>query len=359
MAPLDDVRSVALLRARTGLGDLLCGVPALRALRARLPEAEIVLITYPEMAPVVARMGAYVDALLPFPGWEGIPERPVDHGALPGFLAAARARRFDLALQAYGANPAANAATAALGARRSGGFLVPGAARDPDLDVHLPYPEHRHEIDRHLDLMALLGAPACGRRLEFPLTGADRAEAAALALPAPYALLHPGATSASRRWPVERFAAVADALADRGLHVVLTGVASERALVAAVRAAMRAPAADLSGRTSLGGMAAMLAGAALLVASDTGAVHLAAAVGTPSVAVFLSGDPVRWAHPGPHRVARVQVECNPCRHLICPIDHRCATSLPPAAVVAAADELLAYPPPSPSAAARTASAASS
>jgi ADP-heptose:LPS heptosyltransferase len=261
----------------------------------------------------------------------------VDHPALPAFLAAARAREFDLALQCYGANPAANAAAAALGAQAVGGFLVAGTLDGADLALHLPYPHHRHEIDRHLDLMAHLGAPAAGRALEFPLTGEDEAEAAALGLEPPYALVHPGATSASRRWPAERFAAVAAALAARGLRVAVTGTASERGLTAAVAGDA---ALDLGGRTSLGGLAALLRGAKLLVASDTGAVHLAAAVGTPSVAVFLSGDPVRWAHPAPHRIARVQVECNPCPHLTCPIDHRCAQRLHPGHVVAGAAALL-------------------
>jgi ADP-heptose:LPS heptosyltransferase len=322
VAPLDAVESIAILRARTGLGDLLCGVPGLRALRARLPDAHIALISYAEMAPVVERMRAHIDEFIPFPGWPGIPERPV--GETAGFLAAMRERRFDLALQAYGANPAANEAAAALNARRTGGFFVTGTI-EPDLEVHLPYPEHRHEIDRHLDLMALLGAPAQGRALEFPLTEADEREAAGI--PTPYALVHPGATSASRRWPVERFARVADELAARGLHVAVTGVPSEAALVAAVCAQMRAPALDLCGATSLGGFAALIRDAELLVANDTGSAHLAAAVGTPSVTVFLAGDPVRWAHPSPHAIARVQVECNPCRHLVCPIDHRCAQRL--------------------------------
>jgi ADP-heptose:LPS heptosyltransferase len=364
MALLDDVRSVALLRARTGLGDLLCGGPGLRALRARLPRARITLITYAEMGPVVERLGDGVDELLSFPGWPGIPERPVDQPALPAFLAEARGRRFDLALQVYGANPAANAATAALGARLTGGFLVPGTLAAPDLSLHLPYAEHRHEIDRHLDLMAHLGAPSRGRRLSFPVTAADAQAAAAVradaGLTGPYVVVHPGATSPSRLWPADRFAAVADALAERGLQVVLSGVASERALTAAVATAMRGPSFDLCARTALGGFAALLRDAELLVANDTGAVHLAAAVGTPAVAVFLSGDPVRWAHPGRHRVARVQVECNPCRHLTCPIDHRCATRLTPERVLAAAGELLAQDSSSASATApRTASAASS
>jgi ADP-heptose:LPS heptosyltransferase len=339
VTPFDGVSSVAVLRARTGLGDLLCGVPGLRALRARLPRARITLVTYAEMAPVVERMRAYVDDLLAFPGWPGIPERPVDSAALRGFLDHARARRFDLALQAYGANPAANEAATALAARTTGGFFVTGTLDRPDLSLYLPYPEHRHEIDRHLDLMAHLGAPAAGRALEFPISDSDEREAADLGLQAPYALVHPGATSPSRRWPAERFARVADALAGRGLRVGLTGVRSEAGLVAEVRARMRAPAADLCARTTLGGFAALLRDAELLISNDTGAAHLAAAVATRSVTVFLAGDPVRWAHPAPHAVARIQVECNPCRHLVCPIDHRCAQRLGVDRVLAAVDAI--------------------
>lgn len=333
--------SIAIVRLRTGLGDLLCGVPALRALRARLPRARVALITFPEMAPVVARQRVYVDELLPFPGWPGIPERPPRTREVPAFLARCRARGFDLAIQMYGARPAADDVTARLGARRTAGFRTrEGSGAAPDR--FLPYPNHLHEIDRHLALMTLLGAPPAGRALEFPLEPQDEREAAELRarrLRGDYVVLHPGATCASRRWPPGRFAAVGDALAADGLAVAVTGVSGERGLTRAVVARMRAPAADLCGRTSLGGMAALLRGARLLVCSDTGTAHLAAAMGTPAVVAFLSGDPVRWAHPA-HRVARVDVGCNPCPHLACPIDHRCAARLAPADVVSHARALL-------------------
>ena len=332
-------RSIALVRLRTGLGDLLCSVPAVRALRARLPDAHIALITFPEMAPVVARQRPYVDELLPFPGWPGIPERPVDHDGVPAFLEHCAERSFDLAIQMYGSRPAANAVTEALGARRTAGFFAPGAWNPPSLESFLPYPEQLHEADRHLALMEMLGAPPAGRGLEFPLTPADLAEAASVrerhGIDSSYVLVHPGATSSSRRWPPERFAAVADGLARDGLAVGVSGVRGEEGVTRAVTGAMRAPAADLCGATSLGGFAALLAGARLLVCSDTGAAHLGAALGIPAVVVFLSGDPVRWLHPG-HRAARVPVGCNPCPHLDCPIDHRCATRLPAGVVLAQA-----------------------
>src|SRR5919206_2243168 len=140
---------IAILRARTGLGDLLCSVPALRALRARLPNAHIALITFAEMAPVVERQRAYVDELLPFPGWPGIPERPPRRREIAPFLASCRERRFDLAVQMYGGRPAANDVVERLGARRTAGFFLAGPEPEPPPDRFLRYPAHLHEIDRH------------------------------------------------------------------------------------------------------------------------------------------------------------------------------------------------------------------
>ena len=308
----------------------------------------IALITWPEMAPVVARMGNAVDELLPFPGIEGIPERTADPSGWEAFVVRARQRRFDLALQVYGDRPAANRVTAALGARLVGGFAPtgwepPAATRA----LHLPYPLHLHEAQRHLRLFEHLGLPPGAEpEMAFPVTPADEAEhAATLArhglVADSYAVLHPGASSPTRRWPVEGLAAVGDGLAGDGLDVVVSGVPSERAVSASLTAAMRAPAHDLTGSTSLGGLAALLRDAAVLVGNDTGSAHLAAAVGGRSVTVFLSGDPVRWAHRGPrYRVLAADVPCAPCPHLECPIDFRCADSMRPEVVLAAARELV-------------------
>ena len=339
------VRSVLLVRLRVGLGDLLCTVPALRALRDSRPDLHVALATWPEMAGVVARMAPWVDELVPFPGAPGIPERPPD-GTLPQWLAAMATRRWDLALQVYGDNPAANAITAATGAALVGGFAPTGAAGlDPAL--HLPYPHALHEVERHLRLLEHLGLPAgASRALAWPLTCEDEDEAAALG-PArgTYAVLHPGATSPSRLWPVERFAAVAEGLAEAGLEVVVGGVAAEGSTTAALVAACRTPVRDLTGRTSLGAYAALLRDAAVVVANDTGTAHLSAAVGGRVVTLFLSGDPRRWRHaPALQAVVREDVGCNPCPHLVCPIDHRCAVRINPERVLAEALRLAGTPP---------------
>jgi ADP-heptose:LPS heptosyltransferase len=304
----------------------------------------VALITFAEMDEVVERLRPWVDELIPFPGHPGIPERRPQRREIPRFYAAVRARRFELALQMYGGNPAANEVTDRLGARRTGGFFVPGTG-DFNLDSYLPYPYREPEVRRHLLLMRHLGAEAVSERLAFPSRPHERARATFLAseagLDGPYALVHPGATSPSRRWPAERFAVVGDALAHRGFKVGIIGTSDEQAVARHVVEAMSAAAVDLCGRTDLGMLAAVIAGARLIVGNDSGPAHLAAAVGTPSVAVFLSGDPVRWAHASPeHRIAREQVDCNPCPHLTCPIDHRCASRLHPSSVLAEIDLLL-------------------
>ena len=339
------VRSLLLVRLRVGLGDLLCTVPAVRALRAARPDLHVALATWPEMAGVVGRMAPWVDELVPFPGAPGIPERPPD-GTLPAWAGAMAARRWDLALQVYGDNPAANAVTAATGARLVGGFAAT-ATSGLDPALHVPYPHALHEVERHLRLLEHLGLPAgASRALEWPVSADDEQEADALRLPrGAYAVLHPGATSPSRLWPVERFAEVADGLSRAGLEVVVGGVRSEAATTGAVVAACRAPARDLTGRTSLGAYAALLRDAAVVVANDTGTAHLSAAVGGRVVTLFLSGDPRRWRH-APHlqTVVREDVGCNPCPHLVCPIDHRCARRISAEQVLQAALRLAGRPP---------------
>jgi ADP-heptose:LPS heptosyltransferase len=306
---LSDARRIVVVRALPGLGDMLCAVPALRALRAARPEARLTLVGLPWARVLLSRFRPYLDELDEFPGWPGIRER-APRADLPAFLAWMRARRFDLAVQMHGSGTVSLPFTRALGAARTVGFTPQAAEGSDDL---LAYPGHLPEPERHLALMRFLGIPADDPSLEFPVHDEDRRRLQGLAADErldnwPYACLHAGAAVPSRRWPPERFARVGDDLAARGLRVVLTGTAGEAPLTRAVREEMRAPAVDLAGRTDLGVLAALLQGARLVVCNDTGVSHLAAAAGAPSVVIFSASDPGRWA-PAPerrHRIVRGQ-----------------------------------------------------
>ena len=295
----EDVERVAVVRALPGLGDLLCAVPALRALRAAHPAAHVSVVGLPAAAWFAARYDDLVDDLLVLDGVPGLPEvAPDPEGALR-FFADAQSRRFDLALQLHGSGVVTNVVTTLLGACRQVTAHLPGHWRPPGTSIR--YPEEAHEVHRLLAVTDAAGCPRATDRADMPLTGADRAGAQALLGGAsgdgrPYACLHPGATRAGNRWPAERFAAVGDRLAAAGHRVVLTGTDGESDVVDTVARAMVAPALDACGRTSVGTLAALFAGAGVVVSNDTGAAHLAAAVGAPSVVVFPSdGDPRRWA----------------------------------------------------------------
>ena len=323
------IRRIAVFRALM-LGDLLCATPALRALRHHHPDAEITLVGLPWARGLAQRL-ASVDRFVEFPGWPGLPEQPItDWRALPGFLAAMRAQRFDLALQLHGSGRIVNPLVAAFEARRSAGFASPAASGPPGNEARfIRWPRHGTEVERLLTLTDHLGAPRHGTALDFPLRDTDRDAADRLCAPLRgrrFAIVHAGAQLPSRRWPVERFAAVADALAREGLEIVLTGSAAEAGLTRAVAAAMRAPALDLAGRTSLWSLGALVEWSTQVVCNDTGISHVAAALHTPSVVVSSGGDAIRWAPSdrARHQVLWHDLPCRPCSHVRCPHGQACA-----------------------------------
>lgn len=337
-------RRIAVFRALQ-LGDMLCAVPALRALRSAFPAASITLIGLPWAAQFVERFSPLVDDLLVFPGAIGFPEQPETDAGLPAFFAGARARRFDLAIQMHGSGGPANDLLFQLGARHHAGFVQPGEA--PRTGWFVDWPDTAREPERYLRLLRHMGLPAHDATLWLPVDAGDHEAADALcaahAVDADGAVvIHPGAQWPSRRWPAERFAQVADALAAAGARIVLTGTAGEAPLTARVRARMVYPAIDLAGRTSLGAMAALVERVALVVCNDTGISHVAAALRTPSVVIASGSDTRRWApaDAARHRVLADHPACRPCSYRECPFGHPCALAITVWQVVAAAQAQL-------------------
>lgn len=338
-------RRVAVFRALQ-LGDMLCSVPALRALRRAWPDAHIKLIGLPWATRFVEQFPSLVDELIVFPGARGFPEQEETDAGLPRFFAAMRERRFDLAIQMHGSGGPANAIVKRFGAAACAGFLQPQEAPEPGF---IAWPDDLPEPQRYLALVRALGIDAGDDMLWFPLTPHDRCEYEALEMrhgiePERLIVLHPGAQLPSRRWPAARFAEVADALSAHGWQIAITGMPNEAAITAAVLGSMTAPALNLTGCTTLGGLAALVARARLVVCNDTGVSHVAAAMRTPSTVIASGSDTRRWAplDRARHRVLADYPPCRPCAFRDCPYGHTCALNVSVKHVVDAALEQLAH-----------------
>lgn len=306
LGPPPPARRVAVVRALPGLGDLLCAVPALRALRTALPTAEITLVGLSGAHWFVERFGHYVDDLLVCPTWPGLPEIDGPARAAMPFLSAARRRRFDLAIQMHGDGHVTNGLTAALGAARWVGLSL-DAPGPIGADGRIgPYRLDRHEVERCMDVLVLAGVAPGDLLLELPTTPAERAVATRLVgSRRSFAVVHPGSSTPARRWSPLGFGRVVEHLLARVDRVLLTGGRSEADVTAAVAATLpdSRRVVDLAGRTGLGELAALASRAGVVVANDTGVAHLGAAVGAPTVTVCGPSDRHRWAPLAPDALA--------------------------------------------------------
>jgi ADP-heptose:LPS heptosyltransferase len=255
---------ILVLRA-LGVGDLATAVPALRALRRSFASERLVLAAPVWLAPLAGLTGA-VDELLPCAGLED---------RLAGRLDA----RPLVAVNLHGRGPQSHRL---LRATRPGRLLAFGP-RGPH------WTEAEHEVRRWCRMLDWYGVSADPTELDLALPPSNRPGAT---------IIHPGAKSGRRRWPPERFAAVAHRLRGDGHDVVVTGSPAELPLARRVATlAGLPPAAVVAGRTGLRELAALVGHARLLISGDTGIAHLATAYGTPSVVLFGPMSPARWGPP--------------------------------------------------------------
>lgn len=311
------------------LGDALFATPALRLLRERYPSAHLGALIGPWVEPIL-RHGPPLDEILTcdFPWFNRHPRRSVWE---PYEVLWREAQRLQTAKYDVVVNLRFDFWWGALLAHCAQipvrlGYDV--AACRPFLTRYEPYVSHRHEVAQNLGLVEALATlipperRATAGGLEFHIQNAESAEAArlleAVGVGAERRLvaLHPGAGAPAKRWTVEGFAALADALADEyGVQVVLTGAASEVELARQVQARSRSQPPSLAGKTDLGSLAAIFQRCHLAVGVDSGAMHLAVAAGTPTVHLFGPSDPVAFGPYGDssqHRVVRADLPCPPC-----------------------------------------------
>lgn len=338
-------RKVVLLRAAR-IGDFICATPAFRALRAALPQAQISLITLPMLRELAWRM-PYWDHIIDFPGYPGVAEQFFDARRAVDFFQQMQAEHFDLAVQMQGSGVYSNPFMLMLGARVTAGCIREGDSAGR-LDAALPFPQQGYEVQRMLALTTFLGAPSQGEQTEFPLWPEDHVSAVALLKDAerPLIGLHPAARDLTRRWALDRFAAVGKVLRRRwgGGTVVVLGELEERETADIVAQAVGMPYLNLAGRTSLVTLGAVIARLAVLVTNDSGPAHIAYALRTPTVTIFGGGDPSRYGplQRGPYVALVHAVPCRPCSYAACPIGYICLERVTVEQVAAAATRVMRW-----------------
>ena len=301
---IEGVEKIAVLRAG-GLGDFVFTLPALWALRAAYPGAELTLLGGPLQVTLLKGRDEPAQRSILVPPSTGVngPDTGVeeDEEELERFFGRMRDERFDLALQMHGGGGFSNPFVEKLGARVTAGARAPGA---PHLDRCVPYVYAQSEYMRNLEVARLVGAGVTTLEPSLPVTREDLAEADEK-LPEddrPLVALHPGAGDQRRRWPATKFASVGDSMAEAGALVAIVGVEEDRALISDVIGAMRHDALDLCGGLSLGGLVGVLSRCEVVVSNDSGPLHLAVAVGAATVGIYWgpnlvnAGPPMRARH---------------------------------------------------------------
>ncbi len=339
------------------LGDLLFTTPALARLRQRHPKAHITAMIGPWARPILAH-NPDIDALwvCPFPGFTRQPKGAIwkPYTTLLRYAALLRASHFDEAIilrpdHWWGALLAARAG---IPTRR--GYDIPETR--PFLTQTSPLPPHAHEVARNLHLVDPDPHPIdpATHPLRFAPTALDeyRAEELLRSISKETSRLvaiHPGTGAPVKAWRACAWARVGDALAARHkVHILITGSRGESTLAQAVKEAMSHPAVVLAGQTTIGQLGALLKRCDLVLGPDSGPLHLAVAMGTPTIHLFGPADPRRfgpWGDARKHRVLMSDWACAPCGRLDYPESelpaHGCVRDIPEEAVIEAASELLA------------------
>jgi ADP-heptose:LPS heptosyltransferase len=313
------------------IGDLLMVLGAIAAVRAAAPGAEITLVVGAWNEGVARRIPGVSRVETLTANWLA---RGSGGRSLPALLKRARAwraDRYDLAIN-FEPDIRSNLLIAVSGARWTAGYRSAGGG--PLLDQALDYRPEDHTSDNASRLVSAV-LPEAARHTILPRLVLDddvRRCAADLVAGAsgPVVAMHVPGGRQVKQWDPERFAAVADALIkERGATIVLTGSPEDAALVERVRASLDpAHVVDASAGLDLLSVAAVLESCDLMVTGDTGPMHIAAAVGTPIVAIFGPSDPARYAPRGPlDRVVRVDLPCAPCNRIRLP-PARCTGRIP-------------------------------
>lgn len=325
------------------IGDVLLSTPVIKAVREAFPASYIAFMVRPYAHDIVAG-NPFLDEVITY-------DKKVGLIGTVKFIRFLRHRRFDLALILHPTSRTHLLAYLAriphrIGFDRKMGFM---------LTRKIPHTKQfglKHEIDYTLDVVRHIGIEAGSRVLHMPITAKSEKwvdEIFArynLAKTDKMIMINPGASCRSKRWPLERFAQVADELAKKHkAKIVLVAGAADKDAAIKVSALMTGPSINLAGATTVADIASLLRHARLFISNDSGPVHIACAVGTPVIAIFGRSDrglsPVRWGPSNPGDVVlHKDVGCVACLAHNCKLGFRCLEAIAVDDVMAAADSIL-------------------
>lgn len=324
-----------LIRATNWVGDAIMALPALRAVRSRFVDAEIAILARPYVAAIYKDQQVCDNMIFVDDTRDTLKELVV--------------QKFDAALLLQNAFQAAWIAWRA-GIPERIGYSRDGRSLLLTKSVPTPKPGEipAHEQYYYLELLRRAGwldslpketfiqlnVPEENRQraAKFLLAAGVKREGLRIAIGA-------GASYGSAKcWPPDRFAELANRLQSQaGAEIILFGTSTEAAVSSAIAAGMQQPPIDLTGKTSIADLPALLSQCHLFIGNDSGAMHVAAAVGLPVVAVFGPTDPFGTVPVTPRcSIVQEKPYCSPCFLRRCPTDHRCMTAVTPGMVEAAA-----------------------
>jgi heptosyltransferase-2 len=316
-----------LIRGTNWIGDVVMTLPALAAIRRKWPRARIAVLAKPWVAEIY-RLSPDVDEVIPF-------AEPGRHAGLLGKLRLSRelrGRGFSAAILLQNAIEAAILATLAGIPLRAGynadgrGWLLTHSVRRTKAIRRV------HQIDYYLEMVRALGCPPAEREAclrpgpDYGETAESLCRRLGIDAARPLIGLAPGAAyGPAKKWFPDRFAAVADRLlAATGGQAVLFGSEGDRASTAAVARHAGHPLIDVAGRTNLKEAIALMARCALFISNDSGLMHVAGALGVPTIAIFGSTNPKTTSPAGRRSIViHHNVPCGPCLKPVCPTDFRC------------------------------------
>ncbi|MDQ6813858.1 MAG: glycosyltransferase family 9 protein, partial [Bacteroidota bacterium] len=279
---LKNIQKIAVLRANA-LGDFIVILPALNALKNTYPQAEIVLLGKPWHHEFLVSGRTPVDRVITVPVKKGIRSesgQAEDETEIKTFLASMQEEQFDVVLNFQGNGISANPFIKQFNARLTVGLSCQKAEK---LDRYIDYYYYQNEVIRFLEVVKLIGATTDVIEPQLEVLEQDREESRefrSMLKNGPYIVLHPVAMDVRRMWPVEHYAKLGNELKQRHFEVMFTGTREDRPAVDTIIDRMDSAAINACGNVSLGGLAAVLSEASLIIGADTGPMHLARAVNT-------------------------------------------------------------------------------